>query len=152
MIQILWAFIGSLGFSLLCNLKGRRLWTAAIGAAITWGLYMHFDAVGFDPMISCGLCGIFVGIYAEIMAIYNKAPTTLFLISVGIPLVPGSGLYYTMQNIVVGNTEMAAYYGVATTKMALGIVIGFMIVAVLAKYIRQLLDFLKTKEQINDKE
>lgn len=151
MIQILWAFLGSLGFAILCNLKGRRLWTAAIGAAVTWALYMHFTTVGFSPAISSGMCGIFVGIYAEIMAIYNKAPNTLFLITVGIPLVPGSGLYYTMQNIVDGNMEMAAQYGAETVKIALAIVVGFMIVAVFTKYWRKLIDYLTKKEIKDDK-
>ena len=40
MIQLVTAFIGSLGFGLLFGLRTKHLFWAALGGMIAWGIYL----------------------------------------------------------------------------------------------------------------
>ena len=111
--QILSAFVGSVGFALFFNMKGKQLAAAGIGGALTW---------------------IFVGLFAEIMARVGKAPATIFLTTAAVPLIPGGGLYYTMLGIVEKNEEVMLTNANNTITIALAIALGFIITAIVSKY------------------
>ncbi|HWQ88452.1 MAG TPA: threonine/serine exporter family protein, partial [Desulfitobacteriaceae bacterium] len=38
--QIITAFLGSLGFSMLFNIRGRKIWYAATGGMLSWATYL----------------------------------------------------------------------------------------------------------------
>ena len=68
----------------------------------------------------------FSGVYAEIMARIRKYPAISYLIISLVPLIPGSGLYYTMTHAVGGNMEGFTSRGIHTVAltgiMAVGII------------------------------
>ena len=39
MIQLLVSFTGSLGFAVLFNIHGKKLWFAALGGCLSWAVY-----------------------------------------------------------------------------------------------------------------
>ena len=43
-IQVLTGFIGSIGFAVLFNIRGKRLIAAAIGGLLSWLLFVVLDA------------------------------------------------------------------------------------------------------------
>lgn len=47
MLQIFSAFLGSVGFALFFNMKGKQLAAAGIGGALTWIVYLLAQP-GFD--------------------------------------------------------------------------------------------------------
>jgi uncharacterized membrane protein YjjB (DUF3815 family) len=55
------------------------------------------------------------------MARIIKAPVTIFLICSIIPLVPGSGMYYTMLECVKGSINNALNQGFETLSNAMSI-------------------------------
>ena len=44
MIQILTGFIGSVGFAILFNIRGKRLVAAAMGGLLSWFLFVILSA------------------------------------------------------------------------------------------------------------
>lgn len=115
------AFTGSLGFALLFHVRTRLLLPASLGGFFSWGIYLlgtHFLEGIFLPSI---LTAAFCALYAEILARLLKAPATVFFITALIPLIPGSGLYYTMSYIVQRDWKTAGEYGYSTAQYALGI-------------------------------
>ncbi len=98
--QILSAFVGSVGFALFFNMKGKQLAAAGIGGALTWIVYLLVQPGFDDYFVPYLIASLFVGLFAEIMARVGKAPATIFLTTAAVPLIPGGGLDYTMLGIV----------------------------------------------------
>ena len=124
----LYAAVGVVAFGIIFNVKGRNLYYAAIGGAIGWLSYlatahlMTTDILGYF----CAACAI--SIYSEIFARLKKCPVTVCLVPGLIPLVPGSGIYRTMQYCVSGQTDLFWQTGLYTLEVAA--VIGFAMICV----------------------
>ena len=99
-IQIISAFVGSIGFAIFFKMRGRQIPLAGIGGAITWAVYLLAQQYIVGYFIPYFIASVFVAIYAEIMARVNKAPATIFLTATAVPLIPGGSLYYTMGGLV----------------------------------------------------
>jgi len=130
-IQLITAFLGSLGFSLLFGMRRRHLVWAALGGVLTWGIYLAVAALlreGFLPNL---VASAFAVAWAEIMARVRRTPATPFVIPAIIPLVPGSSLYYAMASAVRGDLEAAKLYGSQTVQVALAIAAGISFVIAL---------------------
>lgn len=141
--QLIAAFIGSLGFALFFKMKGRQVFLAAVGGAVTWGVYLLAYNYLESYFVSNLIAAVFVAIFAEIMARVNKAPTTIFLTAAAVPLIPGGSLYYTMFGLVSEDQELFVQSGTTAIVIALAIAFGFVIVAVLNKYISRAISIRK---------
>ena len=56
MIQLLVSFTGSLGFAVLFNIHGKKLWFAALGGCLSWAVYLWFLVNG-DNYFVCRMYG-----------------------------------------------------------------------------------------------
>ena len=121
LIQLLTAFLGSLGFALLFGVRPRHLVLAALGGMLAWGVYLAMDLWLGMPFLSCLTASVFAVVYAEIMARVRKIPALLFTVPAIIPLVPGRTLYYAMSEAVRGDLAQAKAYGSETLLAALAI-------------------------------
>lgn len=94
---VITAFLGSLGFALLYGLKKKHLIFASIGGLISWGMYLIFYSVfnQNEIFLPCFVATVITAVYVNLIAIWVKAPTHMFLLPALIPLIPGSTLYYT---------------------------------------------------------
>ena len=124
MLQLVTAFIGSLGFALLFGLRYRHLFFASLGGMFSWGVYLVINYSGDKVFLACLCASVFSMVYSEILARWHKCPSTLFIIPSIIPLVPGSSLYYAMSYAVQGNTELAKFHGHQTVIWVLAIAAG----------------------------
>ena len=78
LIQLVTAFIGSLGFGLLFGLRIKHVFWAALGGMIAWGIYLGVYAL-IPELFLANLCAsVFAVTYAELMAHLRKCPATLF--------------------------------------------------------------------------
>jgi len=127
-LQLLWAFLATLGFGVLFRAPLRDLPFAALGGALSWGAYLALEAVTGSDSLSFFVASIAVGLYAEAAAALLKRPATLFIISAIIPLVPGAGMYHTMFEAVAGEAEASAQTGFQTLILA-GAIAGGLAVA-----------------------
>ena len=75
-----------------------------------------------------------VGAYSELMAKVNKAPATIFFISVAIALIPGASLYYAVESLLDRDLEAAAYNGNNALTIALAISMGIVLVTLANKF------------------
>lgn len=123
-IQLLTAFLGSMGFSILFHIRGVKLLFAGLGGFLSWGFYLLISPAMDSLLIANLLAASFSAAYAEVMARALRSPATIFVIPSLIPLVPGGALYYAMYSAMVGDSEALSFYGFQTWNVALGIAIG----------------------------
>ena len=109
-------------FILLCSLNG----------ALSWLVYLLTD---FFPAEAARyfVATIAVSALAEILARLLKAPATIFLVIGIIPLVPGGGLYYTMDYLISGDFAMFTAKGLQTAAAAGAIAAGASMVTSLVR-------------------
>lgn len=128
-LQIFTAFLGSLGFSVLFNLRHSKLWIAALGGAIAWIIYLALGVVLTGDAVRYFFAASLVTVYAEVFARIKKTPTTSFLVSGIIPLVPGSALYNTMKFALNGNWSAFGETAIYTLQLTLAIATGIMLIS-----------------------
>lgn len=145
-VQIISSFLGSLGFSLLFNLKGKRLLWASLGGVFAWAVYLVVDALSHNLFL-CGVISAMVATaYSEIFARILKTPKTAFIFPAIVPMVPGGSLYYTMSNLILGNTDAALEYAKKTMWMAIALAFGIVVVIISVKIIKH---YQKKKSEAN---
>ncbi|MEG1896309.1 MAG: threonine/serine exporter family protein, partial [Oscillospiraceae bacterium] len=83
-----------------------------------------FSAVFGSDIIQNLLAAFAVALFSELMARVFKTPATVFLIIGILPMVPGGGIYYTMEYCVSGNTAMFLEKGLHTFAIAGAIAVG----------------------------
>lgn len=110
-IQVIMAIVGAVGFSLIFNIHGRRLFITAAGGAITWGVYLWVYAMRNEIFIACLVATIASMAFAELMARISKTPVIILLVPMLVPMIPGGDLYRMMANLVSSNGEMVRFYG-----------------------------------------
>ena len=101
-------------FAILFKVPKGAVWISAILGGAGYAIYELVS-----PSLRSPIAGYFVGTLvmaacSEILARAMKRPATVFLIPAIIPLVPGVGLYDTMQYLVQGQNTQAARTGIAT--------------------------------------
>lgn len=141
--QVIAALVGSIGFAIFFKMKGKQIALAGIGGAITWAVYLLVSQQFDGNFIPYFIAAVFVAIYAEAMARVNRAPATIFLTATAVPLIPGGSLYYTMAGLVNGDHNLFVTSGEAAMTIALAISLGFVVVAILARYYRMFKDKAK---------
>ncbi len=142
---LLTGVLGTVGFSLVFSTKPHHLPFCALSGLLSCLLYLL--------ALKYWSCGIFLsnmigaaagGLFSYICSRVRKAPRNIFIIAAMIPLVPGSGLYYTMSSIVAKNMEQAFHYLTVTLQTAVGISAGFLLVTAFS----QAIDHLREKRQV----
>ena len=128
-LELLYALMGSLGFSLLFNLRKGHLAAAGIGGMAEWAVYLaaewFFGGGVFLPSVAAAA---FAAFYAEAMARVKRAPATVFYIPALVPMIPGGSLYYTMSYAVRSDWDMVRLYAGNTMYCAIGIAVGLSLV------------------------
>ena len=137
-IQILSGTVGSFGFSILFNIRGRRLPVAVIGGVLSWSLYVLFDHLGIGEVLNYFLVATLISAYSEIMARVVKCPTTTFIMSSLIPLIPGASLYYTMRYAFEGISRTFFDKALYTLELAAALALGVIIASAVSKIIFKL--------------
>ncbi len=128
--QVIYAFIVSLGFGVLFNVRDKNLFFAALGGAVGWFFYSLTVNLSDSNILAMLIASISISIYAEIFSRVLKNPVTLFLVCCLIPLVPGSGMYYTVFEAVNNGIETLSLAGV--------IAVGIILVSTLSRLMQKL--------------
>ncbi|CUU47283.1 threonine/serine exporter family protein [Clostridium beijerinckii] len=146
--QIAVSFLASLGFGIIFNIKGKNLIFASIGGAISWFSYLYLKENYVGDILSLFISSILFSIYSEICARLLKTPVTTLVICALIPLVPGSGMYYTMYETISGNISRAVELGLNTLASAGTLALGVIFVSTITK---QVTNLKKVKEKLLEK-
>ena len=146
--QVIVAFVASLGFAIIFNIRGRKVIFAAIGGGLSWFCYLYFTNSGISVILSLFISSIVFSIYSEICARFLKTPVTTLVICALIPLVPGAGMYNTMYETILGNISGAVQLGLNTLASAGALALGVIFVSTITK---QVMHLKKVKEKLFEK-
>ncbi len=132
-IEMIAAAGSTFAFGIIFNLKGQKLIYASVGGAIGWAIYILFRSSGNSDPVSFFYSSVGITIYSEIIARILKTPVTSTLIASLIPLVPGSGVYFTMSYAVEHRVEEAIQKGIETLMITVAITMGIIVVSTFAQ-------------------
>lgn len=133
-----YAFLSSLGFGILFNIRGKNLIIASIGGGLGWFAYLLISNLQPSISFSLFIASMVVSIYSEIMARIYKNPVTIFVICAIIPLVPGGGMYYATLEAVKGNFDVALSKTFVTLFSAGAIAIGIIFVSSISSILKKI--------------
>lgn len=105
-LPCLWAFLACVGFGLVFNIQGLGVLICGLGAGLGWLVYLLAMRLGAGDILAAFVAAVAIGIYSEVMARIRRCPVTGYLQVALLPLVPGAGIYYSMQYCVEGETQL----------------------------------------------
>lgn len=135
LIQIIAGGIGSFGFACLFHIRGKRLLVATLGGVLSWFLFVILSYLIPNEPICYFVVSFMISIFAEIMARVMKTPTTTFITTSLVPLIPGGSLYYTMAYGFQGDAARFVTKGLSTLALAAALALGIIIASTLTKLI-----------------
>ena len=138
-IQTVMGMLGAIGFSILFNVRGKKLMGIAAGAGISWVVYLAVYQLDQDKVVSLVFATIAAAVISEIMARLIKIPVTITLVPILIPLIPGSDLFYATSNMVRGRAEESTYYLELVLKESGAIDFGIILVTCVVQVINKVM-------------
>ncbi|AYE33011.1 threonine/serine exporter family protein [Clostridium septicum] len=133
--ETLAAFVATIGFGILFNIKGKKLIFAGIDGAIGWFVYKFILILGLSQVSALFIASISISIFSEVYARVLKTPVTTFIVCALIPLVPGGGMYYTMVEAITGNIMESLETGINTLASAGSLALGIICVSTVTRII-----------------
>lgn len=132
-LQIITGFLGSFGFAILFNIRGKRLVWATLGGFLSWALFVLLGFLTPNEPLRYFIVALTISVYAEIMARLLKTPTTTFHMTALIPLIPGGSLYYTMSSVFEGNLAHFLDKAIYTLELAVALALGIVLVSAVTR-------------------
>ncbi len=132
LLPCLYSFIATVGFCIIFNIRGKMVFFASLGGALGWLAYELSSFFGND-LSQYFIATVVIALYSEIMARLHKVPVTVYLIAALIPLVPGSGIYYTMEHFIDGNNDAFLTTFIHTIAIAGCLAFGILLVSSLVR-------------------
>ena len=126
LVGIIPCLIACLGFAILFNIHGWGITLCMLGGLGCWAIYTLCVQFGLGDLVGYFWGTAFAALYSEIMARIRKCPAIAYLVIAIFPLIPGAGVYYTMEYAMEGNMQLFAEKGMHTAAIA-----GIMAVAIL---------------------
>lgn len=130
-IEVLACIMGCVGFSIVFNIHGPGITLCVLGGILCWSIHCLVTYLGFGELTAVFIATAISAIYAEVMARIRKCPAIGYLIIGLIILIPGSSLYYTIYNLIMGNASGFAAYGTKTVQVAGLMAAGILLVSTL---------------------
>ena len=125
-IQLVAAFVGTVGFSALFGAPRRYYLYCGLAGMAGWAVYL-LVAVGHSVVGAAFFAALTVAVISHVMARLCRCPVTVFLICGIIPLVPGGGIFWTAYYIVTEQLRMAATMGFVALKVTIAIAGGIIL-------------------------
>ena len=126
------AFVACLGFSILFNIHGVGILICAFGGTLGWLCYLLSAPLGSD-IVQSFLAAVVISLYSEIMARLRRCPVTAYLLVALFPLVPGGGIYYSMEHAMSGDIDLFLSTLLHTLGLAGALAVGVLTVASLVR-------------------
>lgn len=127
--ECFFAWIGCVGFAILFNIHGPGGLFCAAGGILTWAVYRVALGIGGSDIPAYFWASIFASLYSEIMARIRKFPAISYLVVSIFPIIPGAGVYYTMNHAVQGQMDLFASRGMHTAAIAGVMAVGILLVS-----------------------
>ena len=132
-LPCLYAFLACIGFCFLFNIHGIGMFICAGGAGLGWLCYLLTAPLVGSDIIQAFLAALVISAWSEIMARLRRCPVTSYLLVALFPLVPGGGIYYTMEHAMAGETQAFLDSLLHTLGLAGALAVGVLMVASVAR-------------------
>ena len=136
-MQLVTAFLGSLGFALLFHVRREKLLLASLGGLLAWGVYLLVGLASDQEVVRYFVASVVLTVYAEILARVVKCPATLFIVTASIPLIPGGSLYRTMEYFMQNDLEAFSRQALTTVLLAVAIAVGMLFPTAIFQLVRR---------------
>lgn len=120
-------FVVGIGVSLLFNIHGFGMTLCALGGVLSWTVYLLALKLGNSDVGAYFWAALIAAIYSEVMARVRKCPAISYLVVSIFPLIPGAGVYYTMNHAILGRMDAFANQGMHTAAIAGVIAVGILL-------------------------
>ena len=125
------AFGGTVGFCLLQHSPRRTILPAATTGMIGFTIYLVLCRyMGASVMVGNFAATVAVTVICEILARAMRLPSTVFLLSSLVTLVPGYSFYSAMLALVRDDGAMAASQGMTAVQIVAAIAVGAAVTSV----------------------
>ncbi|WP_066872743.1 threonine/serine exporter family protein [Clostridium mediterraneense] len=135
LIESFASFIAVFAFAFIFNIRGKFITWAAIGGFLSWFFYKVALLWCKDVNLAMFISAIIFSSYSELLARKLKTPVTVLVVCGLMPLVPGSGMYYTMSSAVHGETLNTWNLAVSTLSSAGSLALGVIFVSTITRLI-----------------
>ncbi len=132
-MQSISSFVGCVGFAILFNMHGKTVFASSLGGMLTWMVYLMVADSGAGVIEANFWSSLFAGFFAEIMARTQKKPAFGYLVVAIFPLLPGAGVYYTMNYAVRRQMSLFAATGMRTAAIAGIMAVGILLASTLIR-------------------
>lgn len=129
LFPVLCAFVSCACFSVIYNIHGGGILICALDGALGWLAYLLSAPLLQDDIAQTFVAALVISAFAEAMARIRKCPVTGYLLVAIFPLVPGGGIYYTMEHAINGQTEAFLASFLHTLGLAGAIAVGVLLVS-----------------------
>lgn len=130
--QVVLSFISSVGFAIIMRVPKDSIVYSGISGAVGWIVYWLAGIVGISVTISTFLGAVTIAAVSYYFARHRHTPATLYNIPGIVALVPGGISYKMTYNLVIGEYNIAMFYGIRVLAIA-GAIAGGLIVFDLAR-------------------
>jgi len=127
MIQFLAAFIGTAAFALLFGVEKEYYFYCGLIGGIGRIFYVWLTG-SFAITESTFFTTLVIIFLSRFFAVRKKCPSTIFVVSGILPLVPGAGIYWMAYYFVINKIELASKNGFSALKIAVAIVLGIVFI------------------------
>lgn len=129
------AFVGCIGFTILFNIHGWGSLLCVLAGVLAWLTYLLTMRMGGSDLMAYFLGALVAAGYSEAMARIRKFPAISYLVVGIFPLIPGAGVYYTMNHAVQGRMNQFASQGMHTAAIAGVMAVGILLVSTTVRII-----------------
>ena len=126
------SFGGTLGYAFLLNAPMRTVLPASLTGLLGYVLYESLvNLLGQGAIFSYFIATVLIAVLCEVEARVMRMPSTIFLMTALVPLVPGYTFYCAMLSLVENNGAAAASYGLEAVQIVASIAVGAAVTSVL---------------------
>lgn len=126
--QTLAAFIGTFAFAILFGVPGQQYATCGIIGAIGWAAFLIMTRAGIaGTMVSIAFSTVLICLMSRMVAVWDKCPSTVYLLCGIFPLVPGAGIFWFTYYLVAEKFRLSMTTGFNAGMAAIAIVLGIIL-------------------------
>ena len=132
LLRCVGAFGGTLGYAFILNAPMSTVLPASVTGLIGYLIYeLLLNFTGAGVLFSYFISTVLISVACEIEARVMRMPSTIFLMTALVPLVPGYTFYLAMLSMVEDKGYQAAAYGLEAVQIVAAIAVGAAVTSVL---------------------
>ena len=132
LLQAVGTFGGTLGYAILLNAPMRTVLPASLTGLLGYVVYeAMINLFAQGVIFSYFLATVIVAVICEVAARMMRMPSTIFLLTALVPLVPGYTFYCAMLAMVENNGFQAAAFGLEAVQIVAAIAVGAAVTSVI---------------------